>query len=299
MRRDALELGSDARLAHQMIGMSNHAILRINIGAIIRSGLDVDDFPVGVPDQKVRGAATVRLHHRQQGLVECPGIQDLAAANMERLAESIGPVPVRYQPVHAQADSRGIHSHLATDDAGFSETDEIRLVLPRFRGALNAHHKDVALHFLQPVPILADQRVATRRHFRHQPESCAAFLLLSRRAVERLCFGAEHAVGQFVTRVQQSDFSQREFGSGRDARHLFGVLGIIAGNELTPRIALLQHERQLCAASLETLDIGCVVVANFRAHAAPMHSPALSRIRTEIEDRQFWHRTDSLTVAAP
>ena len=93
-------------------------------------------------------------------------------------------------PFTHKPDACGIHAHLATDDAGFGETDEIRLARPWFRRAFHAHDKDVAPHFLQPVPILADHRVAAGRHFRHQPESGAAFLLLSRRGCSAVCASA-------------------------------------------------------------------------------------------------------------
>ena len=101
MRRDALEFGSDARLADQVIGVRHHAVFGIHIGAEIRRGFDVNDFAIGVADQKIRRTAAVGLHHRQQGLVECPGIQDLAASHVERLAKSIRAVAPSYQAVDA------------------------------------------------------------------------------------------------------------------------------------------------------------------------------------------------------
>src|ERR1700733_14699540 len=110
-----------------MVGVGHHPILGINVGAIIRRRLNVDDLAVGMSDQEIGGAATVRLHYRQQRFVERPGIQNLAAADMERLAKSVGAVPLSYQAVDAQADPSGIHAHLATGNACLSETDKVRL----------------------------------------------------------------------------------------------------------------------------------------------------------------------------
>ncbi len=106
MRRDPLEFGSDASFADQMVGMRDHAVLWIHVGAVIRRRLDIDDFAFGVPDQEVRRTAAIRLHHRQQSLVEGPGIQDFRQRTWNGLRNPLAPSrrvtrPLTHKPMPA------------------------------------------------------------------------------------------------------------------------------------------------------------------------------------------------------
>ena len=98
---DALELGSDARLAHQMIGMRDQPAVGIKVGAVVGRRLDVDDLSVGMTEQKIRGTAAIGLHDGEQSLVESPGIQDFLATDVERFAEPVGAVARGHQSVDA------------------------------------------------------------------------------------------------------------------------------------------------------------------------------------------------------
>src|SRR3546814_1731329 len=112
-----------------MVGMGDEPVAGIDVGDRVGAGLDVDDLAVGVADDEVGRTDAPGGEDRQQRLVVGVGVENLAAAQMERLLIGVAPVVAGDEAVLDEADAVLVDAHLATDDRSEEHTSELQSLM--------------------------------------------------------------------------------------------------------------------------------------------------------------------------